>query len=69
MDKYSEIPEVRYPMQNFVYISDNSGGIVVSTKGLKEYETIPRDSGVDLALTLLRSVGMLSRPGLLTRVS
>ena len=69
MDKYSEIPEARYPMQNFVYMSDNSGGIVVSTKVLGSMKPFQEIRGVDLALTLLRSVGMLSRSGLLTRVS
>ena len=66
-EKYVEIPENRYPMQNFVYIADDRGGIVLSTKGLREYETRASQSSVTLALTLLRSVGMLSRAGLITR--
>ncbi|WP_324735384.1 glycoside hydrolase family 38 C-terminal domain-containing protein [Thermococcus sp. SY098] len=67
LSQYSEVPESRYPMQNFVYIADDTGGVAISTRGLKEYETIQKDGEVEVALTLLRSVGMLSRPGLLTR--
>jgi len=46
-----------------------AGELALLTKGLPEYEARPRsDGGADLCLTLLRSVGLISRPnGLPTR--
>jgi alpha-mannosidase len=45
-----------------------AGGLALFTKGLPEYEALPRpDGSVDLALTLLRCVGWLSRNDLSTR--
>ena len=67
IEEYVELPENRYPMQNFVYVADENGGMVISTKGLREYEVEKSESAINLALTLLRSVGMLSRPNLVTR--
>ncbi|MBE3598832.1 MAG: hypothetical protein IMX02_08580 [Limnochordaceae bacterium] len=45
----------------------DGSGLAVLSRGLPEYEPVPGKSGVTLALTLLRSVGYLSREGLLTR--
>ena len=39
------------------------GPLAILTKGLPEYEARPTGSGAELALTLLRCVGMISRPG------
>jgi alpha-mannosidase len=45
-----------------------AGTLCVMSRGLPEYEAIPRaGGGVDLALTLLRAVGWLSRDDLTTR--
>ncbi|MFL5734533.1 MAG: alpha-mannosidase [Chloroflexia bacterium] len=45
-----------------------SGKLALMTRGLPEYEAVPNDAGgVDLALTLLRCVGWLSRDDLGTR--
>jgi alpha-mannosidase len=45
-----------------------AGALCVLSRGLPEYEAIPlQDGGVDLALTLLRAVGWLSRDDLSTR--
>jgi alpha-mannosidase len=47
-----------------------AGELVLMTRGLPEYEAIPAadgSGGVDLALTLLRAVGWLSRDDLTTR--
>jgi alpha-mannosidase len=45
-----------------------AGDLCLMTRGLPEYEAIPHDGGgVDLALTLVRSVGWLSRDDLSTR--
>ncbi len=42
-------------------MSDGSVGLAVFSKGLPEIEALPEKDGVHLALTLLRSVGGLSR--------
>jgi hypothetical protein len=60
-----------FPSRRFV----SSGGLTVVHEGLLEYELIDIDSNGDgggaaartLALTLLRSTGMLSRMGMVTR--
>jgi alpha-mannosidase len=44
-----------------------TGELAVIGRGLPEYEAVPTKDGVDLALTLLRCVGWLSRDDLSTR--
>ncbi len=44
-----------------------AGEITVLGRGLPEYEAVPTRDGLDLALTLLRCVGWLSRDDLATR--
>jgi hypothetical protein len=44
-----------------------AGDVAVIGQGLPEYEAVPTDGGLDLALTLLRCVGWLSRDDLVTR--
>jgi alpha-mannosidase len=44
-----------------------AGDLVVFGRGLPEYEAVPTHDGLDLALTLLRCVGWLSRDDLSTR--
>ena len=45
-----------------------AGELCVMTRGLPEYEAIPRPGGgTDLAITLLRAIGWLSRADLATR--
>ena len=39
------------------------GPIALLTKGLPEYEARPHGAGAELCLTLLRCVGLISRPG------
>jgi len=48
-----------FPSRRFVDASDGSAGIALIHDGLLEYEVV--DDGHELALTLLRSVGYLSR--------
>src|SRR3984893_7332674 len=55
-----------YPMWSFVDLSDGRAGLALITHGLHEYEVLPGPSE-ELALTLLRSVGWLSREDLVTR--
>jgi alpha-mannosidase len=44
-----------------------AGDVAVLGRGLPEYEAVPRRHGLDLALSLLRCVGWLSRDDLATR--
>ena len=56
-----------YPMWSFVDVSDGRAGLALITHGLHEYEVL-RGAPQELALTVLRSVGWLSRDDLATRV-
>ncbi len=53
-----------YPCRRFVDASDEKTGLAVIHRGTPEYELI---GGTDLAVTLMRSVGWLSRQDLSTR--
>ncbi|MCL4302544.1 MAG: hypothetical protein KJ077_43040 [Anaerolineae bacterium] len=55
------------PFQNFVDYTDGQRGLAVISRRVTEYEILPEKSGA-IALTLLRSVGWLTRYDLLTRV-
>jgi alpha-mannosidase len=62
-------PEVElptYPMHSFVDVSDGRVGLALIADGLHEYEVIP-GATQELAVTLLRAVGWLSRDDLTTR--
>lgn len=54
-------------MQGHVSVADAEGGLAILAKGLYEYEAISSKRGVELALTLLRCTGWLSRKDLSTR--
>jgi alpha-mannosidase len=53
-------------MWSFVDVSDGRAGMALITHGLHEYEVLPGPQE-ELALTLLRAVGWLSRDDLVTR--
>ena len=59
-----ELPS--YPMRSFVDVSGGAGGLALITHGLHEYEVLPGPTP-ELALTLLRAVGWLSRDDLRSR--
>jgi alpha-mannosidase len=63
----AEIELPTYPMWSFVDVSDGRAGLALIADGLHEYEVLP---GIppELVLTLLRSVGWLSREDLTTRI-
>lgn len=63
----AETPVGTHPMRDFVDVSDGTKGLAISTKGLFEYEVIPGKDSSDLAITLMRCVGYLSRPDLRLR--
>lgn len=56
-----------FPHHAFVDVHDGTVGLAILSRGLTEYEVTPGDAGVTIALTLLRSVGWLSRGDLSTR--
>ena len=56
-----------FPQRAFVDVNDGEFGLAVLNRGLTEYEVLPGEQGVTVALTLLRSVGWLSRGDLATR--
>jgi mannosylglycerate hydrolase len=62
-----ETPVPAAPMQSLVDAGDDSIGAVVLADGLMEYEVVSNDDSPAIALTLIRSVGDLSRGDLETR--
>jgi alpha-mannosidase len=62
----AEIELPTYPMWSFVDVSDGRAGLALIADGLHEYEVVPGNPA-ELVLTLLRSVGWLSREDLTTR--
>ena len=66
-DGWYQKPQPTAPMRHVVAVSEGQVGFAVMARGLKEYEAIPTAAGVDLAVTLLRCVGWLSRDDLLSR--
>ncbi|HEY4871518.1 MAG TPA: glycoside hydrolase family 38 C-terminal domain-containing protein [Candidatus Dormibacteraeota bacterium] len=62
----AEVELPTYPMWSFVDLSDGRTGLALIADGLHEYEVLPGNPQ-ELALTLLRSVGWLSRDDLTTR--
>jgi alpha-mannosidase len=66
---WAEEPVNTHPQQRFVDVSDGQTGLAVLNRGLAEYELLPGadGQGSELAVTLLRCVGWLSRDDLKTR--
>jgi alpha-mannosidase len=64
---WQEQPVATWPQQGFADVHDATGGLMVAADGLPEVEVLRGDDGDTIALTLLRSVGWLSRGDLLTR--
>jgi alpha-mannosidase len=56
-----EQPSGYQPQKSFVDVNDGDRGLMIANRGLPEYEALPGKAGVTIALTLLRSVGWLSR--------
>ncbi|MFW9964546.1 MAG: alpha-mannosidase [Candidatus Sifarchaeia archaeon] len=55
-----------FPMRSFVGISSKTRGLAIATKGFIEFEVLEEQGGT-VAVTLLRSVGWLSKTNLTTR--
>ena len=62
-----EQPVNAHPQKRFVDVSDGAHGLAILNHGLAEYEIVSRERGDAVAVTLLRSVGWLSRGDLTTR--
>jgi mannosylglycerate hydrolase len=63
---WSEMPSPTHPTGGAVVVEGDGRGLATFGKGLPEYEVTPEG---EIYLTLLRSVGWLSRPDLTTRPS
>ncbi len=59
-----EQPTTEVPMRNFVAVSNEEEGLMISTRGLREASVSP---GGIISITLLRCFGWLSRADLATR--
>ncbi|MHA3964393.1 MAG: alpha-mannosidase [Candidatus Thorarchaeota archaeon SMTZ1-45] len=55
-----------YPMRSFVSLSSKKRALAIATKGFIEFEVL-EEAGGTIAVTLLRSVGWLSKTNLTTR--
>ncbi|MBF6600452.1 MAG: hypothetical protein IVW36_08080 [Dehalococcoidia bacterium] len=62
-----EQPVGTYPQKAFVSVDDGARGLTIANRGLPEYEVLRAPAGAEIALTLLRSVGWLSRDDLTSR--
>jgi len=58
---WAEQPVPTYPQRAFVDVSDGKQGVMLANRGLPEYEVLRGEDGAEIALTLLRCVGWLSR--------
>ncbi|MEJ2413115.1 MAG: glycoside hydrolase family 38 C-terminal domain-containing protein [Anaerolineales bacterium] len=63
---WKEKPLPIYSQQRFVYLQGEQGGLAVLNKGLPEYEVYP-DQRNAIAITLVRSVGLMGKADLLVR--
>jgi len=69
-ETWAEEPVGNYAQKAFVDVSDSEHGLMLANRGLPEYEALPGEESVTIALTLLRCVSYLarfdlsSRPGL-----
>jgi mannosylglycerate hydrolase len=65
--EWVEQPTYEHPQRAFVDVSDENGGLTVANRGLPEAAVLPTDAGAEIALTMLRCVGWLSRDDLSCR--
>jgi mannosylglycerate hydrolase len=63
-----EQPRPEVPQRAFTDVSGGNRGLMIANRGLPEVEVLKREDGTaEIALTLLRCVGWLSRDDLVTR--
>jgi mannosylglycerate hydrolase len=66
-EDYFEKPIGTSPQKTFSCVEDDASGMALFNRGIPEVEAIPGENSTALALTLLRSVGWLSREDLTSR--
>ncbi len=67
-ETWAEQPRPEVPQRIWTDVSDGGAGLMVAAKGLPEVEVrAPEGGGCEIALTLLRCVGWLSRDDFATR--
>jgi len=64
---WEEQPRPEVPQRGFTLLSDGKAGLLLANRGLPEVEVLRREGGSEVALTLLRCVGWLSRGDLAER--
>ena len=60
-EDWIEQPVPTRPQRGWTTVSDGDRGVTLANRGLPEVEVIPTEEGSEIALTLLRCVGWLSR--------
>ena len=66
---WSELNVSRYAMESFVTFNGDKAKGTIVTRGIPEYETTREDNSTRIKITLLRSIGWLSRNDISTRKS
>jgi len=66
-ETWVEQPRPEKPQRRWVDISDGATGLMIANRGLPEVEVRPTAHGSEIALTLMRCVGWLSRDDFPTR--
>lgn len=64
---WMEQPLGTYPQKAFVSVDDGAFGLTIANRGLPEYEVLETARGAEIAVTLLRCVGWLSRSDISSR--
>jgi alpha-mannosidase len=64
---WMETPLGTYPQKAFVSVDDGARGLTIANSGLPEYEVLDTSAGAEIAVTLMRCVGWLSRSDIHTR--
>ena len=60
-ENWAEDPRPEVPQRAFTDVSNGKIGLMVANRGLPEVEALNKDTHTEIALTLLRGVGWLSR--------
>lgn len=60
-ESWSEHPRPEVPQRAFTCVTNDQSGLLVANRGLPEAQVLAGDGGAEIAVTLLRCVGWLSR--------
>jgi mannosylglycerate hydrolase len=67
-ESWEEPPRPEVPQRQFTFVTNNQTSLTIANRGLPEVELINNEGGtVEIAITLLRCVGWLSRDDITTR--